>query len=160
MDLDVDPKIFALLINWVYYQSVTRQHGQELSIEDYFYLWIMADRFLVPRLQNAVVKGFWYRHRPHRDIQNECVQYVYRNTREGSPLRRLLLQCFMIGDSFRLMPGYLENYPHEMLLEMHAIVVKMVPENIKVEGIKTSDLMVSEELPSKGGALSSSDESL
>jgi hypothetical protein len=135
---------------------------EAIKEEDYFYLWIMADQFLVPRLQNAVVDTLWGWYRPHSDIilQDESVQYVYRNTRDGSPLRRLLLECFMVEDSFRVMPKHLEHCASEMLLEMHANIVKMVPENVQVERIKKSDLMVSEELPKRGGALSGSDKPL
>jgi hypothetical protein len=165
MDLDADPEIFALFVNWVYCQNVAHPSGQAIRKEaDYFYLWIMADRFLVPRLQNAVIEtlaGKIKNHqRPVFQGSHKCIQYVYRNTRKGSPIRRLLLQRFMFGDKFREMKKCLELCPYEMLSEMYVIVVEVVPENVKVERIKISEFMVSEELPKRGGALSSSDEPL
>ena len=165
MDLDADPKVFALFVNWVYCQTLEGPFDQAFKGEDYFYLWIMADRFLVPRLQNAVLRKFAETARglPQAVFQDECVQcvqYIYRNTTKGSPLRRLLLQGFMVGDRFRTMTQDLESCPQEMILEMYAIVVKVVPENVKVEHFKVPDFMVSEELPQRRGALSSSHEPL
>lgn len=66
----------------------------------------------------------------------------------------------MVGDRFRTMTQDLESCPQEMILEMYAIVVKVVPENVKVEHFKVPDFMVSEELPQRRGALSSSHEPL
>ena len=66
----------------------------------------------------------------------------------------------MVGDRFRTMTQDLESCPQEMILEMYAIVVKVIPKNVKVERISVSDLLVSEELPQRGGTLNSSDELL
>lgn len=48
---DVDPELFAILVNWIYYRVVTDAKSERPDLVICAKLWILADRFLVPDLQ-------------------------------------------------------------------------------------------------------------
>ncbi|KAG9228230.1 hypothetical protein BJ875DRAFT_478002 [Amylocarpus encephaloides] len=62
---DVDPAVFGLLIHWVYHQKfdLPRVEGKEGKVsadyEKLAELWILAQRTLMPALQNHVVDIFF-----------------------------------------------------------------------------------------------------
>ena len=54
---DVDAKLFGIFTNWLYTQDLMNGDGNYLSdIADLAKLWILAQRFLMPRMQNQVMR--------------------------------------------------------------------------------------------------------
>lgn len=49
---DTEPRIFGIFVNWLYVQKITDEDGQLASCSDCINLWILADKILVPSLQN------------------------------------------------------------------------------------------------------------
>ncbi|PMD39701.1 hypothetical protein L207DRAFT_583559 [Hyaloscypha variabilis F] len=112
---DVEAGVFRLMLQWLYGQKIeyyltqaeanslrTPQHTEEQrklvygKIEErqrlLVRLWVLAEMLMLPRLQNLVVDEL---DSIQRDWKNSfpwrCLNYVYANTAEYSPLRRLIL---------------------------------------------------------------------
>lgn len=52
---DVEANVFGILVDWVYTQEVADK-SKKLDLATYAKLWILADRFLMRRMQNDVMK--------------------------------------------------------------------------------------------------------
>ncbi|KAH7304866.1 hypothetical protein BKA65DRAFT_560359 [Rhexocercosporidium sp. MPI-PUGE-AT-0058] len=52
---DIDPVIFGSFVNWVYHQNVEADKGVKMGPEMLVKLWIVAERFIVPKLQNQAM---------------------------------------------------------------------------------------------------------
>ncbi|KAL2785546.1 hypothetical protein BJX66DRAFT_314527 [Aspergillus keveii] len=95
---DVDPDVFAEAISWMYRGKLsadlsTRDRGMAFCFE----LWVLAAKFEIPALQNQAIGICKVR------IDNstatslpstQTVEYVYSNTKPGSPPRRLLVDVW------------------------------------------------------------------
>lgn len=92
---DVDAPVFSLFIQWVYSQSLDVAPEKCLdnaaNTSQLAALWVLADRLIIPRLQNLVI-----------DILNEVahsrkqtplwdIPYIYEKTSESSVLRRWII---------------------------------------------------------------------
>jgi hypothetical protein len=53
---DVNEKEFGSFVDWLHSKELRSQTTQPLSAETMFKLWKLGDRFLVPRIQNEVMK--------------------------------------------------------------------------------------------------------
>ncbi len=84
-----------LLIDWFYTQILETQQPEELLKDNakddedltLIQLWILADRLIIPELQNLVIDEI--------DLDN-----VYNNTTAGSPFRRWLFTNVLLGSSW------------------------------------------------------------
>jgi hypothetical protein len=57
-------------------------------------LWVLADKLLIPRLQNAAMSGLFQLRRHTKVVPTHALRYVFENTPQGSPLHRFILhQC-------------------------------------------------------------------
>jgi hypothetical protein len=52
---DVDPRAFGILVNWIYTQGVEIDNGTWPNLVTCAKLWILADRFLMRKMQNDVM---------------------------------------------------------------------------------------------------------
>ncbi len=52
---DVHSVPFGVLVNWIYTQTIANEEGKKPHIQCLGMVWILADRFLMPKLQNAVM---------------------------------------------------------------------------------------------------------
>jgi BTB/POZ domain len=55
MTLDVDEEAFGVLVNWSYSQCVVSKFGRRPCCDTLGRVWIMAERFMMPILQNQVM---------------------------------------------------------------------------------------------------------
>jgi hypothetical protein len=94
---------------------------QELQQEiDFIHFWVLADRLLIPSLQNAIVRELeiMWNLRTDRAVDVSWVPFVYEHTSVDSPLRALTLDHCAYGlhsDMFLEDPA---AFPHEMLLDL------------------------------------------
>ncbi|TVY90520.1 hypothetical protein LAWI1_G006819 [Lachnellula willkommii] len=116
--LSVYPQVFGLFVHWLYTQNVVQDQHNEPPTRDLVDLWLLGDRFLIPRLQNDTLIaldqnrvgtgrriGFSYR--------------VYDNTVRGSPLRRYLAQTTATGFPKNEAISYRQDhYPPELVFDM------------------------------------------
>ena len=89
--------VVRLLIKWFYSQTVeTAQRGNRdlKSNEDLMLveLWVLADKLLIPQLQNQVIIEIEALRIRFRTTCTKSLRYVYENTPVGCPLRKLLVQ--------------------------------------------------------------------
>ncbi|KAF8852849.1 hypothetical protein BDZ45DRAFT_729877 [Acephala macrosclerotiorum] len=109
---DVESGIFGLLVNWVYLHEFVRGDQKRVTYLDLAKLWALADRLMMPKLQNAVMDiytGFkdpqnlnvpaWDRDVDTPDMNVEAmvkvVKFVYESTPETAPLRALCVKTVM-----------------------------------------------------------------
>jgi len=56
---DVDPEVFAILVNWIYYRVVTNAEKKTPDLVTCAKLWILGDRFLMRKMQNDAMSQIW-----------------------------------------------------------------------------------------------------
>lgn len=131
MDLeDVLPTTFDLFLDWLYMQKVetnldpdapnATQNEQYMGFAK---LWILADRLLVPRLQNEVIIAF-DKVRVANNLRLEiCSNIIYENTAEGSPLQQYIVQ--LAGSGFENKRKLLQSrfYSKDMLFDVITEVI-------------------------------------
>lgn len=134
--IQADPAIMALLIEWIYVQDLS---GADLDARQLIRLWILADRLLMPALQNEVIEYLVVQIRHHADKQArtpwesrieetladaEILAYVWTHTPEKSALRALLIETWPVIGNARDLERNSDRLPREMLLDFAISVVK------------------------------------
>ncbi|KAE9374854.1 hypothetical protein N431DRAFT_372796, partial [Stipitochalara longipes BDJ] len=120
---DVNSIAFRLFVQWLYSQKIDliqndSENGNETIFQkarihavpvplikawrdqdlDLAQLWVIGDRLLIPRLQNAVMMAWhslWTDPDTDRHCSTKWVRYAYEHTCEGSPLRNLAVDQLM-----------------------------------------------------------------
>jgi hypothetical protein len=125
--LDVDEEeVVRLLVEWFYTQTLnTRQPDEKLDDaatmeEDLILakLWVLADKLLLPQMQNQVLDRVQEIRDAAGRIPTECLHYVYNNTPPGSSLRRwYVYECASWLDR-NWLADHTDQLPHEMLIEL------------------------------------------
>lgn len=100
------------------FEAVAQQEMQQEI--DFIHFWVLADRLLIPSLQNAIVRKLeimW--HLPtDRALNTGWVPFVYKHTSVGSPLRSLTLDHCAYGLHSNMFLEDPAAFPHEMLLDL------------------------------------------
>lgn len=139
--VQADPEIMAFLIEWIYIQDL------EISapnVRQCAQLWIMADRFLMPALQNAAMTRFKQLvvgntkddSRESLDLDVKLIAHIWNRTCELSQLRRVLVAMWpLIGNQNRknFEEDLKENgnlLPQELLLQ---IATELILSNGRVD---------------------------
>ena len=114
---DIEPKIFGIFVNWLYVQKITDEEGQLASCSDCINLWILADKILVPSLQNQALMSLEFdRSSGSKErFASAIFHRVWDNTTEESPLRAYLVEV-MVRKPKRGEITTPEHYPHGMLV--------------------------------------------
>jgi hypothetical protein len=95
-------------------------------------LWILADKLIIPELQNLVIKKIDEIYEVTEIIPTTVLDSVYAKTSVESPLRRwFFYQCStqLESDWFTEHP---EHFPQEMLIDMAVFWSKNMSEQTKV----------------------------
>ncbi len=141
---DTTPATFRLLVEWLYRQAFTvlkRQHssaGHEVEPHDktthnamldrqddrLVDLWILAERFIIPRLQNLVMRNLVSSMRDRSS--SSWIVHAYKGTSKGSPLRRLAVDITLYHLPSDWIKEHSEHFPQEMLHEL-AVRVRLTP---------------------------------
>lgn len=90
-------------------------------------LYVLADKLLIPRLCNQIINEieelrFFYKVTP-----TKCLEYVYENTAEDSPLRRLMVQqcAFHVpAEWYEEKPAH---FPKDFLLDLTQTLLSEIP---------------------------------
>lgn len=112
---DMCPIAFSVFVNWIYTQRIERTEGKVLLREALLELWLLAERLLIPRLQNETMTLLAKDALPPSQITERFAR-LYEKTAEGSPLRRF----FVVRMTHEWPNGLFgaSNYPHLMLVDM------------------------------------------
>jgi hypothetical protein len=117
------PEAFGLFAKWIYSKTIKDDDGKSPPPTEMVQLWVLADKILVPGLQNAAIRGL---HERGCIISLHEFGYVYDNTTVRSPLRRLLVDQLLVRtlDYKRLdeyIAEYLDLFPKQMLAQMLSV---------------------------------------
>ncbi|TVY44557.1 hypothetical protein LOCC1_G003359 [Lachnellula occidentalis] len=113
---DFWPTIFELFIDWIYTQNLCDLRGKALAVRWMVPLWLAAEMFLVPELQNQTLELMntelcRLRKNPATDV----IQYLYDNSTEECSLRRFIVAT--CHASFGVLEKDTE-YPTEFLIDL------------------------------------------
>ncbi|KUJ22800.1 uncharacterized protein LY89DRAFT_728914 [Mollisia scopiformis] len=124
----IDEDVVALFVHWIYTQKLDLSPVQASGAETLptssnkdivlVKLWVLADKLVIPSLQNKVIDEIEETRRSTRKVAVYSLSYVCRNTSRDSPLRRLFLaQCagHLKTSSFASDPL---NYPQDFLIQL------------------------------------------
>ncbi|CZR51124.1 uncharacterized protein PAC_00999 [Phialocephala subalpina] len=122
------------VVNWFYTQKLDiRQLGPEGNIkkgqvdtdlkrkEDatLVELWVLADKLLVPKLQNAIVEEMQRIRLQIHHLPSGCYMVAYEKTQDGSPLRKFLVDgCAGSSVPQGLLKGLTNALPKDMLMDL------------------------------------------
>jgi hypothetical protein len=82
-----------LLSQWFYTQRLDGElGGKDKASRNLIRLWVLAERLLIPSLQNLAIDTIEIFRRKHNAIWTDMFKYVWGNTAANSPLRRLFIQ--------------------------------------------------------------------
>lgn len=118
---DVYPVTFGILVNWIYKQTLEEQIGWVDDQATLLDLWLLADRLLIPQLQNQAltllenVRGL--QNPEGRAIPSHMFRPIYDNTSEDSPLRKYIAATWHNGVLDLDDPEDQRRYPLELLLD-------------------------------------------
>ncbi|TVY50521.1 hypothetical protein LCER1_G005360 [Lachnellula cervina] len=141
---DVTEPVARLLVNWLYMQQLdicrygtgVEQTAKALNLCQ---LWVLAGKlnlaltmrdlgtterqnhnnsFVKTRLQNLIVHTFQEIKRDTNITPTNCINYVYENTAEGSPLRKIFVHqcaCYLDRTWFRKYP---QQFPKDFFVDL------------------------------------------
>jgi len=131
---DTTPRAVRLLVQWLYceklrllqleddwkYQAGDDDNCESSKSEDksLVELWVLADRLIMPCLQNEVLRRINQIREKNRLSPTSCFVYVYNNTASNSPLRRYFVRDVYHRLSAEGVGSEPERFPHQMLLEV------------------------------------------
>ncbi|TVY15075.1 hypothetical protein LARI1_G006126 [Lachnellula arida] len=91
-----------LFVHWLYFQQLLdRDDWEPTKDEDtdliLIQLYMLADKLLIPRLQNTIIQVMHQHARENKLVLVETLEYVYEETEKGSLLRRFVLDLELLG---------------------------------------------------------------
>jgi hypothetical protein len=128
---DTSEAAFSLFVQWLYNQKLdlfqlrnNYAHTPTSTEEEIdenrspVELWVLAEKFSIPRLQNTTIKNILAIRNKSSRVSTSNFHYIYSRTFPGSLLRRFVVaQCAWELDASS-MERKKHLYPHEMLIEL------------------------------------------
>lgn len=126
---DFDREVINLLANWFYTEQIyfggvkldssQASDGTQLTEAGCIVkLWILADKLLMPRLQNMAMDELSEYILDETTFSPELLSWVYDNTAPESPLRQYLVFEFTYNHHYVIRSRIHNYFPPEMLSEM------------------------------------------
>ncbi|KAL2066898.1 hypothetical protein VTL71DRAFT_1322 [Oculimacula yallundae] len=117
--LDIEEYVFAIFTNWIYTQKLQNKLGKDIRhFGCLFKLWSVAERFIMPELQNQVIHIL---HHMVRDIQAYITYLTFSADvrSHGSPISmKLLLDKLAVMDNESMFRNLSLSLDPEELLEL------------------------------------------
>jgi hypothetical protein len=120
---DIEEQVFALFVNWIYTQEVVHEDGQSPGAKLLIKLWVLAQKLLVPELQNQMIEAIEKRRKADNIIHTGMLEYVYKQTIIGSPLRRLLVDQYAYGTKGGHLLSKSGQFSKECLIDIVEVLV-------------------------------------
>jgi hypothetical protein len=146
---DITPGTFSLLVQWLYTQKLDYDNGSNgVTGPDLVRLWVLADRLLLPRLQNAAMNlvEVILMTKNIIPIPLHMLSYIYKNTLDDIPLRRFFVDVCAsnLRDSHFLEKS--NEFPHRMLIDLAiALKAKMTKSGYKAGVRNMAEFHVAED---------------
>ena len=83
------PEMFGLAKGWMYTQKLQNSTGGKPETHDLYKLWFLADRLLIPKLQNDAITEII--NQTGKDTPYTASYWIYQNTMPDSKLRRVFI---------------------------------------------------------------------
>lgn len=115
---EVKPETFGTFVNWLYTQEIVSADDEPPTISSLVHLWLLADRLLVPCLQNQAIDCIEYtRQQKGNDrLPSELFPLIYDNTTAESALRKYAIQ--VCSALYLAQIKNTKNYPMQMLVDI------------------------------------------
>ncbi len=129
---DITEEVFTLLAQWLYTQRLAGDlGGASDSGNRLARLWTLAERLLIPRLQNLAIDRLDEKRIEYNCIYTNALHYVWDNTAPDSAIRRLFIhQCVwnLESNTYR---SDINRFPKEMLAEICFLLAERAKSNAK-----------------------------
>ena len=86
-------------------------------------LWVLADKLLIPKLQNHILECMATRHTSSDLVPTMCINYVWEHTSPDNALRRWMLHLVAHVLSAKCLVEHPEQFPKDMLIELAALMI-------------------------------------
>ncbi|KAH7333112.1 hypothetical protein BKA65DRAFT_40143 [Rhexocercosporidium sp. MPI-PUGE-AT-0058] len=115
---EVMPETFGIFVNWLYTQEIMSEDGEAPDIRSLVHLWLLADRILVPSLQNQAIDLIEQtRQQKGNDrLPSELFPIIYENTNADSALRLYVVR--VCSAPYLAQIKNAKNYPPQLLLDI------------------------------------------
>jgi hypothetical protein len=112
-----------MLVHWIYFQLVDvkqvvddkRKFEEDSTL---LCLWILADKLIMPVLQNTIIAALFCRKQIGYPIYTENLSYVYENTAKDSKLRLFLVDLITAYMDPAFFSRFEDHFPREFLVEI------------------------------------------
>lgn len=113
---DVTVPVFWLFVKWLYTQNLEELKTPKDHDNALIRLWILAEKFFIPRLQKNVIDALEQFRKPTKTLTSNEFVYVYENTSVDSPLRKLLVHQCVWNLAHTAFKNSSSQFPQEMLI--------------------------------------------
>ncbi|KAH8590766.1 hypothetical protein B0O99DRAFT_598794 [Bisporella sp. PMI_857] len=146
---DASKEVLELLTHWFYTQDLDL-NDEAVQVHNLCKLWVLADEYLIPKLQNQILLAIDNFSKQHQSIYISSVKYLWKNTAPGSGIRRLFLHHCAYWMAPEIWSDKSDEFPKEMLIEFATLVcTNALNETARSQAIaafKIQDLFVSEDV--------------
>ncbi len=145
MTLEADVRAFGVFSNWLYTQNILNSKGDRPDLGTLANLWILADRFLVPVLQNKVVDNLYYMLNSGREKVSDFLAFCKiadEHAKGDNPLTSLAASL-LTGSPAGSLDRYLHQIPRSILNNSWQTLKTVQAPDTK-RGIDVQDLYVRE----------------
>ncbi|KAF4627803.1 hypothetical protein G7Y89_g10347 [Cudoniella acicularis] len=120
---DVDHEVFNLFVTWIYGQKIRSSESEKLDINIILNLWLLADRLLVPKLQNEAMNYLFSQNCDPKTMGTNTINSAYALTLKGSPLRLYIAEfsCTALSPDRAIIS---DELPRELLEDIIACLLK------------------------------------
>ncbi|KAF4632021.1 hypothetical protein G7Y89_g6112 [Cudoniella acicularis] len=109
---------FRLMTQWLYSDKISlRSDNGEKNTIHLVELWILAGKFLVPRLQNYIMRILYDILNATPSIALQCLDFIYSSTEKGSMIRKLVIWSLVDALSSEELEKNAVKFPRGYLLE-------------------------------------------
>lgn len=143
MTLEADVKVFGVFSNWLYTQKILDSKGDQPDLGTLAHLWILADRFLVPVLQNRVVDSLYDKLNSGREKVSDFLDFckIADKHAEGDNPLTFLAASLLTWSPPGSLDRWLDQVPRLILIKSwQTLKTVQAPEGQK--GIDVQDLYV------------------
>lgn len=124
---DIEAPAFGLLVHWLYTRKLKKGEGEDdpglLLLAK---VWALAERFIMPRLQNFVLDQFrsGLDHLEEITILQSLASFAYgKDLAKNNPIRKLTIEKFAYGSTRCVTwPGNPVDYPAEFFTDVMKVL--------------------------------------
>ena len=120
---DDDPVVFSHFQLWLYTGNIIESHEfpKDISWKVLIDLYLFGDVRGIPRLQNEAIDLFIEKNKAMKVIPNDNFNFIYENTVDGSPLRKLIVDMMTFNAVLTESQWFDEKqalYPQQFLIDL------------------------------------------